>query len=319
MCGTEVVKEFIIQTSTFYIVIIQYKTVKVNGVNIFYREAENLKKPTILLLHGFPSSSHMFRNLIRELAGEYNIIAPDYPGFGNSDQPPINEFEYTFDNLANVINNFVEEIKLDKYSIYVHNYGAPVGFRLAINHPERIQAIISQNDNAYEEGLLSSWDPIRKYWEYPTEENKEKLRSLLTIDFTKLQYVNGTRNPTAISPDSWNIDQFVLDRPGNKEIQLTLFFDYQNNLKQYAIWQEYFRKHQPPTLVVWGKNDIFFGSQGALAFQRDIKDVEVHLLNTGHFPLEEDLDVSVNLIKRFLGEKVLKRKGSDNGFCYAPV
>jgi len=311
MCGTEVVKEFIIQTSTFYIVIIQYKTVKVNGVNIFYREAENLKKPTILLLHGFPSSSHMFRNLIRELAGEYNIIAPDYPGFGNSDQPPINEFEYTFDNLANVINNFVEEIKLDKYSIYVHNYGAPVGFRLAINHPERIQAIISQNGNAYEEGLLSSWDPIRKYWEYPTEENKEKLRSLLTIDFTKLQYVNGTRNPTAISPDSWNIDQFVLDRPGNKEIQLALFFDYQNNLKQYAIWQEYFRKHQPPTLVVWGKNDIFFGSQGALAFQRDIKDVEVHLLNTGHFPLEEDLDVSVNLIKRFLGEKVLKRKGSE--------
>jgi len=305
MCGTEVVKEFIIQTSTFYIVIIQYKTVKVNGVNIFYREAKNLKKPTILLLHGFPSSSHMFRNLIRELAGEYNIIAPDYPGFGNSDQPPINEFEYTFDNLANVINNFVEEIKLDKYSIYVHNYGAPVGFRLAINHPERIQAIISQNGNAYEEGLLSSWDPIRKYWEYPTEENKEKLRSLLTIDFTKLQYVNGTRNPTAISPDSWNIDQFVLDRPGNKEIQLALFFDYQNNLKQYAIWQEYFRKHQPPTLVVWGKNDIFFGSQGALAFQRDIKDVEVHLLNTGHFPLEEDLDVSVYLIKRFLGERVM--------------
>ena len=306
MCGTEVVKEFIIQTSTFYIVIIQYKTVNVNGVNIFYREAENLKKPTILLLHGFPSSSHMFRNLIRELADEYNIIAPDYPGFGNSDQPPINEFEYTFDNLANVINNFVEEIKLDKYSIYVHNYGAPVGFRLAINHPDRIQAIISQNGNAYEEGLLSSWDPIRKYWEYPTEENKEKLRrSLLTIDFTKLQYVNGTRNPTAISPDSWNIDQFVLDRPGNKEIQLALFFDYQNNLKQYAIWQEYFRKHQPPTLVVWGKNDIFFGSQGALAFQRDIKDVEVHLLNTGHFPLEEDLDISVKLIKRFLAERVV--------------
>jgi pimeloyl-ACP methyl ester carboxylesterase len=283
---------------------IQYKTVKVDCINIFYREAENLKKPTILLLHGFPSSSHMFRNLIRELADEYNIIAPDYPGFGNSDQPPIKEFEYTFDNLANIINNFIEEIKLDKYSIYVHNYGAPVGFRLAIKHPERIQAIISQNGNAYEEGLLPAWDPIRKYWEYPTEENKEKLRSLLTIDFTKLQYVNGTRNPTAISPDPWNIDQFVLDRPGNKEIQLALFYDYQNNLKQYAIWQEYFRKHQPPTLVVWGKNDIFFGPQGALAFQRDIKDVEVHLLNTGHFPLEEDLDVSVDLIKGFLGERV---------------
>jgi pimeloyl-ACP methyl ester carboxylesterase len=228
---TELVNEFIIQTSAFYIVIVQYKTVKVDGLNIFYREAENPRKPTIFLLHGFPSSSHMFRNLIRELAGEYNIIAPDYRGFGNSDQPPIEEFEYTFDNLANVINNFVEEIKLDKYSIYVHDYGAPVGFRLAIKHPERIQAIITQNGNAYEEGLLPAWDPVRTYWKYPTEENKEKLRTLFTIDFTKHQYVNGTRNPTVISPDSWNIDQFVLDRPGNKEIQLELFYDYQNNLR----------------------------------------------------------------------------------------
>ncbi len=232
---TEVVKEFIIQASTFYIVIIQYKTVKVDGVNIFFRQAENMKKATILLLHGFPSSSHMFRNLIKELADEYNIIAPDYPGFGNSDQPPIDEFEYTFDNLANVINNFVEGIKLDKYSIYVHDYGAPVGFRLAVKHPERIQSIITQNGNAYEEGLLP----------------------------------------------------------------------YQNNLKQYAIWQQYFRTYSPPTLVAWGKNDIFFGTQGALAFQKDIKDVEVHLLNTGHFPLEEDLDVSVTLIKRFLSERII--------------
>jgi pimeloyl-ACP methyl ester carboxylesterase len=286
-------------------VIIHYKTVKVDGVNIFFRQAENMKKPTILLLHGFPSSSHMFRNLIKELADEYNIIAPDYPGFGNSDQPPIDEFEYTFDNLANVINNFVEGIKLDKYSIYVHDYGAPVGFRLAVKHPERIQAIITQNGNAYEEGLLPAWDPIRTYWEHPTEENKEKLRSLLTADFTKYQYMNGTRNPAVISPDSWNIDQFVLDRPGNKEIQLALFYDYRNNLKQYAIWQQYFRTYQPPILIAWGKNDIFFGPQGALAFQRDIKDAEVHLLNTGHFPLEEDLDVSVTLIKRFLSERII--------------
>lgn len=168
-------------------VIVQYKTVKVGGVNIFFRQAENMKKPAILLLHGFPSSSHMFRNLIKELAEEYNIIAPDYPGFGNNDQPPIDEFEYTFDNLANVINNFVEGIKLDKYSIYVHDYGAPVGFRLAVKHPERIQAIITQNGNAYEEGLSPAWDPIRTYWEHPTEENKEKLRSLLTADFTKYQ------------------------------------------------------------------------------------------------------------------------------------
>jgi pimeloyl-ACP methyl ester carboxylesterase len=285
--------------------IVQYKTVTVNGVNIFFRQAENMKKPTILLLHGFPSSSHMFRNLIKELADDYNIIAPDYPGFGNSDQPTIKEFEYTFDNLANVINNFVEELKLDKYSIYVHDYGAPVGFRLAVKHPERIQAIITQNGNAYEEGLLPAWDPIRTYWEHPTKENKEKLGSLLTADFTKYQYVTGTRNPSVISPDSWNIDQFVLNRPGNKEIQLALFYDYQSNLKQYGIWQEYFRTHQPPMLVAWGKNDIFFGPQGALAFQRDIKDVEVHLLNTGHFPLEEDLGISTALIKQFLNERII--------------
>lgn len=296
----------LLRTYTCYIVIIQYKTVKVDGANIFFRHAENMKKPTILLLHGFPSSSHMFRNLIRELGDEYNVIAPDYPGFGNSDQPPIDQFEYTFDNLANVINNFVEELKLDKYSIYVHDYGAPVGFRLAVKHPERIQVIITQNGNAYEEGLQSAWDPIRAFWEHPTEENKEKLRiNLLTADFTKYQYLNGTRNPAVISPDSWNIDQFVLDRPGNKEIQLALFYDYQNNLKQYTIWQQYFRTHQPPTLVAWGKNDIFFGPQGALAFQKDIKDVEVHLLNTGHFPLEEDLDVSVTLIKQFLDERII--------------
>jgi pimeloyl-ACP methyl ester carboxylesterase len=240
----------------------------------------------------------MYRNLIKELADEYHTIAPDYPGFGNSDQPPMNEFEYTFDNLSNVINNFVEEIKLEKYTIYVHDYGAPVGFRLAVKHPERIQAIITQNGNAYEEGLLSSFDPISTYWKNPSEENKENIRKLLVSDFTKYQYVNGTRNPDIISPDSWNLDQFVLDRPGNKEIQLALFYDYQNNLKQYPIWHEYSRINQTPTLVAWGKNDIFFGPNGALAFQKDLNDVEVHLLNTGHFPLEEDLDVSASLIKR---------------------
>jgi pimeloyl-ACP methyl ester carboxylesterase len=205
-------------------VTIQYKTVNVDGVNIFYREAGNRKNPTLLLLYGFPSSSHMFRNLIKELADEYHIIAPDYPGFGNSDQRPIDKFEYTIDNLAKVINNFVDQINLDKYSIYVHNYGAPIGFRLAAKYPERIQAIITQNGNAYEEGLLPAWDPIRAYWEHPTEENKEKIRDLFTADITKYQYVNGTRNPGVISPDSWNMDQFVLDRPGNKEIQLALLY-----------------------------------------------------------------------------------------------
>jgi pimeloyl-ACP methyl ester carboxylesterase len=246
----------------------------------------------------------MYRNLITKLMDEYHIIAPDYPGFGNSDQPGMDEFEYTFDNLAHVINDFVEKLKLEKFSIYVHDYGAPVGFRIATKHPERIQAIITQNGNAYEEGLLSAWDPIRTYWENPTEENKNNLKALLSADFTKYQYIDGTRNPDRISPDAWNMDQYVLDRPGNKEIQLALFYDYRNNVKQYPSWQEYFRTYQPPALVAWGKNDLFFGPEGALAFQRDLKDSEVHLLNTGHFPLEEELETSANLIKQFLGERL---------------
>lgn len=284
--------------------LVQYKTVNINNINIFYREAGNTSNPTILLLHGFPSSSHMYRNLITKLMDEYHIITPDYPGFGNSDQPGMDEFEYTFDNLAHVINDFVEKLKLEKFSIYVHDYGAPVGFRIATKHPERIQAIITQNGNAYEEGLLSAWDPIRTYWENPTEENKNNLKALLSADFTKYQYIDGTRNPDRISPDAWNMDQFVLDRPGNKEIQLALFYDYRNNVKQYPSWQEYFRTYQPPALVAWGKNDLFFGPEGALAFQRDLKDSEVHLLNTGHFPLEEELETSANLIKQFLGERL---------------
>lgn len=284
--------------------LVQYKTVNINNINIFYREAGNTSNPTILLLHGFPSSSHMYRNLITKLMDEYHIIAPDYPGFGNSDQPGMDEFEYTFDNLAHVINDFVEKLKLEKFSIYVHDYGAPVGFRIATKHPERIQAIITQNGNAYEEGLQSAWDPIRTYWENPTEENKNDLKALLSADFTKYQYIDGTRNPDRISPDAWNMDQFVLDRPGNKEIQLALFYDYRNNVKQYPSWQEYFRTYQPPALVAWGKNDLFFGPEGALAFQRDLKDSEVHLLNTGHFPLEEELETSANLIKQFLGERL---------------
>ncbi|MGG7618986.1 alpha/beta fold hydrolase [Bacillus coreaensis] len=284
--------------------LVQYKTVYINNIKIFYREAGDRSFPTILLLHGFPSSSHMYRNLINKLMDEYHVIAPDYPGFGNSDQPGMEEFEYTFDNLAHLMNEFVHELKLGKFSIYVHDYGAPVGFRLATKNPERIQAIISQNGNAYEEGLLSAWDPVRTYWDNPTEENKNNLNELLGAEFTKFQYTNGTRNPDRLSPDAWNMDQFVLDRPGNKEIQLALFYDYRNNLKLYPNWQEFFRTYQPPTLVAWGKNDIFFGEKGALAFQKDLKDCEVHLLNTGHFPLEEDLEISAALIKQFLGERL---------------
>ncbi|NTU23254.1 alpha/beta hydrolase [Brevibacillus sp. HB1.2] len=284
---------------------VYYKTEIVDGLAIFYREAGNQENPTILLLHGFPSSSHMYRNLIAELSNEYHIIAPDYPGFGNSDQPSMADFAYTFDNLADVMDAFVEQLPLKKYSIYVHDYGAPVGFRLAIKHPERVQAIISQNGNAYEEGLLSSWAPVRTYWENPADDASiNNVLGLLKPEFTKQQYVNGTRNPEKISPDSWNLDQYVLERPGNSEIQLALLYDYQNNLKQYPSWHEYFRTYQPPTLVAWGKNDMFFGPDGALAYQKDLKDVDVHLLNTGHFPLEEDLEISVALIKRFLGERI---------------
>ncbi|SHN26262.1 alpha/beta fold hydrolase [Gracilibacillus kekensis] len=283
---------------------VQYKTVNINNINIFYREAGERNNPTILLLHGFPSSSHMYRNLITILMNEYHIIAPDYPGFGNSDQPGMDEFDYTFDNIALLINQFVEKLNLEKYSIYIHDYGAPVGFRLATKHPERIQAIITQNGNAYEEGLMPAWDPIRKYWEKPTEENKNNLKSLLTLEFTKYQYIDGTRHPDRISPDAWNMDQIALDRPGNDEIQLALYYDYRNNLKQYPNWQEFFRTYQPPTLVAWGKNDMFFGPQGALAFQIDLKDCDVHLLNTGHFPLEEDLETSAYLINHFLRERL---------------
>lgn len=283
---------------------VQYKTISINNINIFYREAGNISKPTILLLHGFPSSSHMYRNLITKLMDEYHIIAPDYPGFGNSDQPGINEFEYTFDNLAHVVNDFVKKLKLEKFILYVHDYGAPVGFRIATKYPDRIQAVITQNGNAYEEGLMPAWDPIRTYWKNPTEENKNNLKKLLSSDFTKYQYTDGTRNPDRINPDAWNMDQLFLDRPGNNEIQLALFYDYQNNVKQYPSWQEYFRTYQPPTLVVWGKNDLFFGPKGALAFQNDLKDCDVHLLNTGHFPLEEELENSSILIKQFLRERL---------------
>ncbi len=231
---------------------------------------------------------------------EFHVVAPDYPGFGNSDQPEINEFEYTFSNYASLINEFVEQLNVEKFSIYVHDYGAPVGFRLACQHPERIQAIVTQNGNAYEEGLMPAWDPVRTYWGNPTEENKNKIRFLLSSEFTKYQYINGTRNPEHISPDAWNMDQFVLNRPGNDEIQLALQYDYRNNIKQYSNWQEFFRTYQPPTLAIWGKNDMFFGPEGALAFQRDLDDCEVHLLNTGHFPLEEELKTSATLIKQFL-------------------
>ncbi|MBC7797246.1 MAG: alpha/beta hydrolase [Pyrinomonadaceae bacterium] len=285
---------------------ITYNTIKIDGQNIFYREAGDKSKPKILLLHGFPTSSFMFRNLIPQLADKYHVIAPDYVGFGQSSMPKVDEFEYTFDNLSNVVEKFAQQLNLNKYSIYVQDYGAPIGYRLAVKHPEKVQALIVQNGNAYEEGLRDFWIPIKAYWKDKTEENAAKLRPFFEIDATKWQYTNGAKNPNLISPDAWTLDQTLLNRAGNKEIQLQLFYDYGSNPPLYPIWQAYFRKYQPPTLIVWGKNDFIFPAEGAEPYKRDLKNIEFHLLDTGHFALEEKGDeIAVN-IKTFLGKQKIK-------------
>jgi len=279
---------------------VRFKTVKVNGLDIFYREAGPQDAPTLLLLHGFPTSSQMFRNLIPTLADRYHVIAPDYPGFGQSSMPSLTQFNYTFDTLSQVVESFTQTLGLRSYSLYMMDYGAPVGFRLAVRHPERVQALIIQNGNAYEEGLREFWDMFRTYWQNPTAANEAPLRSLLTLDVTRFQYVSGVGDVSKISPDTWTVDQAQLDRPGNKDIQIALFYDYRTNVPLYPTWQAYLRQYQPPTLVVWGKNDIIFPAQGAYPFQRDLRNVELHLLDTGHFALEEDLDIIAPLIRRFL-------------------
>ena len=281
-----------------------HKTVKVDGLDIFYREAGPKGAPTLLLLHGFPTSSQMFRNLIPALADRFHVVAPDYPGFGNSAMPGLDEFDYTFDRLAEVIERFTEKLGLSKYSLYVMDYGAPVGFRLAAKHPERIQTLIVQNGNAYDEGLGKFWDPFRAYWGDRTEKNAQPLKKFLTLGATKWQWTHGTRNAKAISPDTWIVDQYFQDRPGNKDIQLQLFFDYGSNPPLYPEWQAYFRAHQPPTLVVWGKNDTIFPAAGAHPYKRDLKTIEFHLLDTGHFALEEDGEEIAGLIRRFLGKHI---------------
>jgi len=281
-----------------------HKTVKVDGLDIFYREAGPKGAPTLLLLHGFPTSSQMFRNLIPALADRFHVVAPDYPGFGNSAMPGLDEFDYTFDRLAEVIERFTEKLGLSKYSLYVMDYGAPVGFRLAAKHPERIQTLIVQNGNAYDEGLGKFWDPFRAYWGDRTEKNAQPLKKFLTLGATKWQWTHGTRNEKAISPDTWIVDQYFQDRPGNKDIQLQLFFDYGSNPPLYPEWQAYFRAHQPPTLVVWGKNDTIFPAAGAHPYKRDLKTIEFHLLDTGHFALEEDGEEIAGLIRRFLAKHI---------------
>ncbi len=281
------------------------KTLEVNGVEIFYREAGSKDSPTILLLHGYPTSSHMFRNLIRDLSDSYHLIAPDYPGFGNSEQPPMDEFEYSFDNMAVIVEGFLEKLNIDKYSIYLMDYGAPIGFRIAVKYPERVEALIIQNGNAYEEGLKDFWIPIKKYWNEYTIENGKPLEGFHSLDGLKWQYTHGVRNVETISPDNWNLDLNHLTREENNEIQLAMFYDYRTNVPLYPSWQEYFRVYQPPTLIVWGKNDYIFPSDGAYPYKNDLINLEFHLLNTGHFALEEDGDKIALFIREFLQTNVI--------------
>jgi pimeloyl-ACP methyl ester carboxylesterase len=280
---------------------IKNQTITVDGQSIFYREAGDKENaPTILLLHGFPTSSHMFRNIIPALADKFHLVAPDYPGFGYSSMPPVDKFEYTFDHLAEIVDKFITQIGLERYSLYVMDYGAPIGYRLAVKHPEKVEALIVQNGNAYDEGLGEFWKPLKAYWNEPNDKNKNALKKFLTLEATRWQYTHGVKNENAISPDNWIHDQLLLDRPGNNEIQLQLFYDYRSNPPLYPQWQEYFRKYQPPTLVVWGKNDIIFTKEGAIPYQRDLKNIQIHLLNTGHFALEEEGELIAELISRFL-------------------
>lgn len=287
---------------------VYHKTVKVGDLDIFYREAGPKDAPTILLLHGFPTSSQMFRNLIPALADKYRVVAPDYPGFGHSSMPSREEFAYTFDNLAKVVDEFTETVGLEKYALYVQDYGAPVGYRLASAHPERIIALVVQNGNAYDEGLDNAfWAPVKEYWQEPTNQDKrDALRKLLTYDATKWQYTVGVKDLELVSPDGAAHDQFLLDRPGNDEIQLDLFLSYGSNPPLYPKWQEYFRKRQPPMLIAWGKNDPIFPAAGAEPYKRDLKTLEFHLLDAGHFALESNGDEIATLMRDFLDRHVTK-------------
>ena len=302
---------------------VHYKTVTIDGLDIFYREAGNPKHPTILLLHGFPTSSHMFRDLIPALSDRFHLVAPDYPGFGYSSMPKVDEFDYSFDNITKVVEKFIDTVGLDNYSLYLMDYGAPIGFRIATKHPERVEALIIQNGNAYVEGIDNNfWEPIQAYWKdrgavnqgldndwwknvkkaynKPNMTNDEALRFLLTLGATKWQYTNGVRNVEKVSPDTWDHVQPLLDREGNQDIQLQLFYSYGSNPPLYPQWQAYLRKYQPPTLIVWGKNDEIFPAEGAYPYKRDLKEIDFHLLDTEHFALEEDGEVIAEHIRRFL-------------------
>lgn len=306
---------------------VKYRTITIEDVEIFYREAGSPDRPTLLLLHGFPTSSHMFRNLIPALADQYHLVAPDYPGYGFSSMPSVDEFDYSFDNIARLIGKFTDEIGLDKYSLYLMDYGAPVGFRIATSQPDRVEALIIQNGNAYVEGIENNfWEPIIEYWKdrgainkgldndfwknvkaaykQPNMANDDALRFLVTLGATKWQYTNGVPDVEAISPDNWGHVQPLLDREGNQEIQLQMFYSYGSNPPLYPAWQEYLREYQPPTLIVWGKNDEIFPAAGAEPYKRDLKDLEYYLIDTGHFALESHGHEIAELMRNFLNRKV---------------
>jgi len=279
---------------------IHYRTAEVDGFNVFYREAGERAAPKLLLLHGFPSSSHMFRDLIPLLADRFHIVAPDLPGFGRSDMPGRSSFKYTFDHLAGVIDRFTEIVGFDKFAVYVFDYGAPTGFRLAVKHPERITAIVSQNGNAYEEGLSDGWNPIRNYWQDASDANRNALRELLAPETTYWQYTHGVPDSLQVSPDGYSLDNFYLARPGADEVQLDLFGDYKSNVALYPTFQNYFRRHKPPFLAVWGKNDPFFLPPGAEAFKRDIPNASVRFFDTGHFAMETHAKEIADEMRTFL-------------------
>ncbi|OXB16926.1 alpha/beta fold hydrolase [Flavobacterium reichenbachii] len=284
-----------------------YHSRKINGVEIFYREGGYKNKPTVLLLHGYPTSSHMFRNLINELADDFHLIAPDYPGFGRSEQPPIASFEYSFENYSNIVKKLLDELGIAKFSIYLMDYGAPIGFRIASRNPDQIETLIIQNGCAYDEGLETFWDPIKEYWKDRNNKAAENtIRGFHDPNGLKWQYTHAVPDPSVISPDNWELDLRHLERPENGDIQLSLFYDYQTNLVLYPEWQEYFRKYQPETIIVYGKDDYIFPGSGAEAFKKDLKNLEYHLFNTGHFALESFGDEIIALIKDFLLRKTGK-------------
>jgi pimeloyl-ACP methyl ester carboxylesterase len=283
---------------------VTYRSTDVNGLKVFYRESGPAGAPKLLLLHGYPSASHMFRELIPQLADRFHVVAPDLIGFGQSDMPSRERFTYTFDGLTDVLEGFTDAVGFDRYALYLFDYGAPTGLRLAIRRPERVTAIVSQNGNAYEEGLSDGWNPVRAYWKEPTQANRDAIRTLLQPETTVWQYTHGVPDPSVVSPDGYTLDNHYLARPGADEIQLDLFLDYASNIDLYPAFQEYFRTSQPPLLAIWGRHDPFFLPAGAEAFKRDIAEADVRLLDTGHFALETHVSEIAAAMRGFLGERL---------------